>query len=252
MAKPPYFQFYPRDFCSDHAVEAMDTEAIGAYILLLCKAWGETPIGTLPDDDRLLARWSRLSPERWSELRPQVVAAFTVGADSRWHQKRMRKEAEAYLSKCKKASESAKKRWDSEGNANALQTHCEGNARASVSVSKSNSVSVREKDKKKDFWEVACESLPESARTDAVRDAWIEWEQHRRESKKAVTRLSAVKQAKAMSEWEPGRIVAAIEHSIANGWQGIFEPQGNKNEQQRNQKRANEYDESELELPNMR
>lgn len=88
---PPAFPFYPNDFASDSRVEAMSTEAVGAYILLLCKAWREEPPGTLPDDDSTLARWARLTPDRWTELRSTVLAPFTLGTDSRWHQKRMRR-----------------------------------------------------------------------------------------------------------------------------------------------------------------
>ena len=42
---PPYFPFYPDDFASDGKVEAMTTEEVGAYTLLLCKAWREDPPG---------------------------------------------------------------------------------------------------------------------------------------------------------------------------------------------------------------
>lgn len=87
MAKPPYFPFYPKDFAADDAVELMSTKAVGAYILLLCKAWHQDPPASLPNDDRVLARWSRLEPDDWREVKPEVVAAFTVGSDGRLHQK---------------------------------------------------------------------------------------------------------------------------------------------------------------------
>ena len=90
--KPPGFLFYVDDFVSDGKVEAMTTEEVGAYILLLCKAWREEPPGSIPDDDRILARWARMDSERWSACRTGVLAAFTLGTDARWHQKRMRKE----------------------------------------------------------------------------------------------------------------------------------------------------------------
>ena len=64
---PPYFPFYPDDFACDGKVEAMTTEEVGAYTLLLCKAWREDPPGSIPDDDRVRARWTRLTPDRWTE-----------------------------------------------------------------------------------------------------------------------------------------------------------------------------------------
>lgn len=136
----PYFQFYPKDFASDGKVEAMSTTAVGAYILLLCKAWLETPPASLPNDDCTLARWSRVSSDEWAEVKTMVLAAFTPGAGNRLYQKRLRAEYDKLVEKSNAASQSAAKRWGkSERNANALPTHCEGNARAYESESKSGS-----------------------------------------------------------------------------------------------------------------
>jgi len=58
----------------------------------------------------------------------------------------------------------------------------------------------------------------------AFHEAWGEWDAHRREKKKPITPRSrgmALKQLEAMG---PDRAIAAIENSIANGYQGIFEP----------------------------
>jgi uncharacterized protein YdaU (DUF1376 family) len=44
----PAFMFYPDDFTSDGKVEAMTTEEVGAYLLLLCKAWREKPRQPFP------------------------------------------------------------------------------------------------------------------------------------------------------------------------------------------------------------
>lgn len=113
---PPAFQFYPNDFASDGIVESMTTEAVGAYILLLCKAWYEKPVGSIPNDDRILARWSRLDADRWSECKNSVLSAFSLGTDSRWHQKRLRAEFDAQCRRSKERSEAgkegAKKRWN--------------------------------------------------------------------------------------------------------------------------------------------
>lgn len=121
---PPAFLFYPSDFSSDSKVEAMTTESVGAYMLLLCKAWREEPAGSLPDDDRILARWARLESDRWMEVKAQVLAPFDLGTDSRWHQKRMRLEFDRLMAKRKERAKSGKKgakaRWeyDEGGSAN--------------------------------------------------------------------------------------------------------------------------------------
>lgn len=125
--KPPYFKFFPKDFAADSAVEAMSTQGVGAYILLLCKAWHEDPPGSLPSDDRTLARFSRLSSDEWAEVKPEVLAAFTLGDDNRIHQKRMRREFEDLRSKAKQRQKAAQARWDK---AKAEQEPCTSNADA--------------------------------------------------------------------------------------------------------------------------
>jgi uncharacterized protein YdaU (DUF1376 family) len=91
---PPAFMFYPDDFASDGKVEAMSTEGIGCYILLLCKAWRENPPATIPADDRVLARWTRVSDDRWIALRAEVLSPFEPCGDGRLVQKRLRSEYE--------------------------------------------------------------------------------------------------------------------------------------------------------------
>jgi uncharacterized protein YdaU (DUF1376 family) len=91
---PPAFMFYPDDFASDGKVEAMSTEGVGCYILLLCKAWRENPPATLPDDDRILARWARVSDERWRDLKAEVLLTFDQAATGRLVQRRLLREYE--------------------------------------------------------------------------------------------------------------------------------------------------------------
>lgn len=127
---PPAFLLYVDDFSSDGIVEAMTTQEVGAYILLLCKAWREDPPGSIPTDDRVLARWARLTPDEWSVCRTGVLAAFTLGTDDRLHQKRMRKEFAKLISAEKQRKESASRaaraRWDKD----AMQRQCGRNAGA--------------------------------------------------------------------------------------------------------------------------
>lgn len=92
--KLPYFNFYVMDFAADGLVEAMSTQEVGAYILLLCKAWHEDPAGSVPDDDRTLARWARMAPEEWQTVKERVLAPWRLDG-GRWHQKRMQEEHKA-------------------------------------------------------------------------------------------------------------------------------------------------------------
>lgn len=65
------------------------------------------------------------------------------------------------------------------------------------------------------------ESLPFAS--EAFAEAWGEWLQHRKEKKKPVTPLSAKKSLSELAKIGEDRAIAAINLSIASGWQGIFE-----------------------------
>lgn len=111
---PPAFQFYVDDFIADSAVDAMSNEEVGIYVRLLCKAWKEDPVGTIPADERILANWSKATPSTWKKSREGVLRAFVM-EDGRYHQKRMKVEWQKLVdykaAKEKAGKEGAKKRW---------------------------------------------------------------------------------------------------------------------------------------------
>ena len=66
--------------------------------------------------------------------------------------------------------------------------------------------------------------LPPELDTVAFGKVWAEWQQHRREKKSAMTPTATKSQLKKLQEMGHDRAIAAINHSIANSWTGIFEP----------------------------
>ena len=64
--------------------------------------------------------------------------------------------------------------------------------------------------------------------TAAFFQAWGEWEVHRLQIKKKLTPLAVTKQMNALKKLGEAPAIAAINHSIAQGWTGIHE-QGNSN-----------------------
>lgn len=48
----------------------------GAYLLLIMRYWKD---GSLPNDDRMVQRYSRLTPEQWEESRDVISAFFDEG-----------------------------------------------------------------------------------------------------------------------------------------------------------------------------
>lgn len=111
----PAFRFYPGDFANDGKVEAMTTAAVGAYILLLCKAWHEDPPCSIPADPRVLSRWTRMTSRGWSQVQKSVLAAFKKGDDGRYYQMRLKAELDKQLQRKKALSDAgrygANKRW---------------------------------------------------------------------------------------------------------------------------------------------
>lgn len=117
---PPSFPFYVDDFIADSAVDAMSNQELGIYIRLLCKAWKEDPVGTLPVDDHLLARWAKETPAIWRKCKAGVFRAFKI-EDGRLHQKRMKEVWDKVLEYREAKSRAGKKgmerRWQNDNTA---------------------------------------------------------------------------------------------------------------------------------------
>jgi hypothetical protein len=63
--------------------------------------------------------------------------------------------------------------------------------------------------------------------SEAFLDAWKRWETYRREKKLAKwTESTLVAKVKVFEQWGEAKTIQSIEQSIANGWQGLFEPKG--------------------------
>src|SRR5215467_11293348 len=71
--KAPAFQLYAKEFLQDEAVIAMQLDAVGAYIILLCHQWNE---GSIPADAAVQARICRTTIDRMQEIWPQISAKF--------------------------------------------------------------------------------------------------------------------------------------------------------------------------------
>lgn len=63
-------------------------------------------------------------------------------------------------------------------------------------------------------------------------EAWADWCQHRAEIKKRLTPTAVRTQLKKLEKETEDEAVQAIKHSIANGYQGIFKPDGGRTHRQ--------------------
>lgn len=73
-----------------------------------------------------------------------------------------------------------------------------------------------------------CLPLPKELDTPELQDAWKAWLRHRKESRNPATSVSQERAIKKLLEMGATRALAALNHSVANGWKGLFEPSGNQ------------------------
>ena len=121
--KSPAFQFYPKDFLTDEAVVLMSNEQIGAYIVLLCRAW-LSPEG-LPSSLDDLARLVKVTPSRFGGIWAGISCKFQQHEDGRWFNHRLEKIRKEQTAHRAERSESGKrgaaKMWASRSHGSAIQ-----------------------------------------------------------------------------------------------------------------------------------
>ena len=100
-----WMPFYVGDYLKD--TRHLTTEQHGAYDLLIMEHWNA---GSLPDDDGMLARLSKLTPARFAK-HSAILRGFFYPDGGRLFHKRVLRELELAKDKQAKASESANKRW---------------------------------------------------------------------------------------------------------------------------------------------
>ena len=69
--------------------------------------------------------------------------------------------------------------------------------------------------------------IPANLDTPAFRTAWDEWKEYRRSKRKPISKHGATKQLKELSAFGESGAIEAIEQSIRNDYQGLFEPKSN-------------------------
>jgi len=79
----PWMAFYPADYLADTGHLTLAEH--GAYLLLIFHYWNK---GSLPTDERQLARIVRASPDEWAQMRDVISEFFTED----WRHKRIEKE----------------------------------------------------------------------------------------------------------------------------------------------------------------
>lgn len=93
----------------------------------------------------------------------------------------------------------------------------------------------------------ASEFLPKGMQGENVLSVWREWVAYRITRAKVKDPVAMFKrQAEMLNQWGPDGAIASMRQSMANGWQGLFEPKTNSRpspSDHRAEKRAREYPE---------
>ncbi len=123
MAEAPIMPFMTDAYLGD-TVHLTTTEH-GAYLLLLITMWRNG--GGLPEDHKLLARYSRMTPKQFARVWP-VLESFFYVEDGQVKQGKLTETINAVRQKSKKASDSARAKWRKTNktcDANASDPHSE-------------------------------------------------------------------------------------------------------------------------------
>jgi hypothetical protein len=88
----------------------------------------------------------------------------------------------------------------------------------------------KEKDKEKD--NTKSEKLPFDS--EEFKTAWDNWKQHRIEIKKKLTPTTTKSQLKNLADMGEVKAIATINHTIKQGWQGLYEPDADKSPSTKN------------------
>lgn len=179
--KRPYMRFYVRDFLLDEAVDEMDLDSVGAYVMVLCRSWmssspGEVPVHKL----RSWARCLDVDDDDWLRMEAQLLQALQKNGD-RLVQKRMVAEYERMM-------KDARRKMSSRMSAKSPRV-VQGVSRP-VSADTQTQTHTQTKPK----------NIPSGLQ--AARDSWFKilWDEYPRKVGKSVAMKSWDKRAKATTD----------------------------------------------------
>src|SRR5258708_1825424 len=113
IEKPNWFKMDPAKFLSDAQVDVMTTLELGACFRLMCRQWID---GSIPDDQRLLARLCRLDAEEMGQAWVTLATFFPIIEPGKRANRFMWLEREKVIADLERKSDegtrAARKRWD--------------------------------------------------------------------------------------------------------------------------------------------
>ena len=121
MSNRPYMPLFVADYLS--ATQHLNAAESGAYLHLIMHYWTK---GSLPQDDKFLARIARMTDRQWESAKPTIKAFFRDD----WTHERVEKE----IAHAKRKGEARAECGSRGGTAKALKTKEAGLAKANISL----------------------------------------------------------------------------------------------------------------------
>lgn len=213
MAKAPAFQFYANDFMD--ATRFWEANAVGLYIRCLCIQWTQ---GGLPCDVRSLSKGLGMDFEEFERCWKALASKFELCEDGLLKNSRLEEVRTRQAEVSSKRSNAGKIGAIAKANAKANASTNDKQRKEKVEVEISGKERVHE-----------AKVIPLPFTSEAFALAWAEWETSRREAGKPIKPTGRKLQMAKCIEWGEIRAIAALRHSAANGYQGLFEPNTQRN-----------------------
>lgn len=246
--RPAYLPLYVRDFWTDPNVLVMAWLEQAIYLRMLMLSW---EAGALPDDLGSIEHMIGLgSDQRLSSMADSielVLETCWTHVESGWTNPRLEFERtrwhELHATHSRNGSKGNAVRWGiaepSPGDSQAIALGSQSQAQAHTQVQaqeleeEKNPPTPRvaggtppgkTPKKKKPAWSG---SIPSTiSKHPLFAETWKLWLRFRAEEKRsAVTQISGDQALERLSSWGADRAIAAIKHTMANGWLGIREPE---------------------------
>jgi uncharacterized protein YdaU (DUF1376 family) len=229
MTKRPAFQFYPGDWLGSQRVSLLTLEEEGAYLRLLASCWQH---GSIPSDPGMIARL--IGKGASTTLATTLATMFqqhpfnpTLLVHDRLEKEREKQDA--WSEKCREGGrKSAEMRKIGKGSSSVVEGLSEGSSNKKATLQSSITITNKER-----------LEFPATLQTPEFEKAWEEYLEYRKKGRmKSLLPTSQVAQLKKMSEWGHDAAIKAINESISQGWQGIFEPKATFNGKQQKPRAA--------------
>jgi uncharacterized protein YdaU (DUF1376 family) len=226
-----YLPLYVRDFLSDPKVLSLTWTQQAIHLRLMMASWEAG--GPLSRDLQSLCRmigWKGKKSDVSTVLETCWVERSGLTASPRLECERART-----AQVLKRRSDAGKRgndiRWRSQCDRNAIangsQSQAQAQAQAQVGDTEppltppAGGRRLRKTD--------PMPEIPEALKSGGFPELWEVFLAHRRSGKKTFTPEAARLALRKLDGWGVNRAIASLEHSVSNGWSGIFEPEEHTN-----------------------